>query len=187
VIVSCQFHRAARLQLWAALSLAGCHASVIDLQGVAVDPLADVGAASVLAFVTTECPISNQYAPELQRLAEQFGARGVHFWLVYPSRLDSVQRIVAHQREFAYHWPTLRDPEHRLVARAEVSTTPSVAVFGANGALAYAGRIDDRFASFGVSKPNAERHDLRAALEAVLSGRIVSPNHTAAVGCAISD
>jgi hypothetical protein len=169
------------------LCAAGCGTGGLDLDGNAIDPLAHAAAASVLAFVTTECPISNQYAPELQRLARQFGAQGVRFWLVYPSRLDSPQRIRAHRAAYAYDLPVLRDPQHRLVARAEVANTPSVALFLASGQLAYAGRIDDRYASFGVARPNAQRHDLQEALAAVLAGRPVSRRRTAAVGCAISE
>ena len=38
---------------------------------------------TVLVFTTTDCPISNRYAPEIQRLATKFGDRA-KFVLVYP-------------------------------------------------------------------------------------------------------
>ncbi len=42
---------------------------VIDLAGKAVDPFAVArGKAVVLIFVRTDCPISNRYAPVIQRL-----------------------------------------------------------------------------------------------------------------------
>ena len=37
-------------------------------------PVESAGAANVLLFVTTDCPISNAYAPEIQRICE--GVRG---------------------------------------------------------------------------------------------------------------
>ena len=35
--------------------------------------------AVVLFFLGTECPVSNGYAPEMQRLSEDYGPRGVVF------------------------------------------------------------------------------------------------------------
>jgi thiol-disulfide isomerase/thioredoxin len=41
--------------------------------------------ATVLVFISTECPYSNRYAPEIQRIYKEFAAKDVRFWLVYPS------------------------------------------------------------------------------------------------------
>ena len=38
----------------------------------------------VLLFIRTDCPISNRYAPDLERLYERFAPQGVEFRLVYP-------------------------------------------------------------------------------------------------------
>src|SRR3954453_16325251 len=58
---------------------------VVDLQGRAVDPfqMRDAGAI-VLLFVRTDCPVSNRYAPEIERMRAKYAAQGVVFWLVYP-------------------------------------------------------------------------------------------------------
>lgn len=158
----------------------------VGLDGSVIDPLAG-GSVTVLAFVTTQCPISNQYAPLLQALAHADGMAAVHFWLVYPSRLDTPQRIHAHRREFGLDLPALRDPEHRLSALARVTVTPSAAVFTAARALAYSGRIDDRFVAFGVARRRPTGRDLEQALQRVRAGLPVQPAMTAAVGCAIAE
>jgi hypothetical protein len=177
-----------RSLVWFSLLVASaCRATGIDASGAIVDPWAEPAAASVLAFVTTQCPISNQYAPELQRIADQYTARGVRFWLVYSNHLDTPARIAAHRSAYGFTLSALRDPEHRLVHRAAASVTPAVAVFRSDGSLAYSGRIDDRFLAFGSSRRQASRHDLEAALAAVLNGRKVTPERTTPVGCAISD
>jgi hypothetical protein len=171
--------------LWAVGCAGGSR--VLDLDGTSVDPLANGAPASVLAFVTSECPISNQYLPELQRIEQAFAAQGVRFWLVYPNQSDSVSKIRAHIAAYGTGMRALRDPEHRLVKRAGASVTPEVAVFDRTQTLAYAGRIDDRYAAFGVSSIHPHVHDLQDALSAVLASKRPAQAHTAAVGCSIGE
>lgn len=147
----------------------------------------DGAAVTVLAFVARECPISNQYVPELERLAAEYRAQHVRVWLVYPSRSDSPERVRAHVSAFAPNLRVLLDPEHVLVARAGVRVTPEVAVFDRAHALVYNGRIDDRFVAFGVAHRSADVHDLDDAVRAALANRARVPARTAAVGCRISD
>ena len=160
--------------------------SVTDLDGGAVDPLAATSAAAVvLVFVSTECPISNRYAPELQRLQAAYAPRGVAFHLVYPLASEQASAVRAHVREYRYSFSALRDPAHVLVARAGVSTTPEVAVFDRSGKVAYRGRIDDRQVSYGTTRSEPFRHDLELALDAVLAARPVETPVTTSIGCAI--
>ena len=44
-----------------------------DLSGRVVTPFAPAGAANVIFFVATDCPISNSYAPEIQRVCREYG------------------------------------------------------------------------------------------------------------------
>jgi hypothetical protein len=171
------------------LAASGCGhpPRAVDLNGVEVDPLAGDATATVLAFVTSECPISNQYMPELARIAQQLASQRVRFWLVYPNRSDSVAKIRAHVADFAGSMRALRDPVQALVRRAGVTVTPEVAVYRANGELAYAGRIDDRYAALGLARSAPRAHDLEDALRAVLAGGKPRPAAAAAVGCHISE
>jgi hypothetical protein len=171
--------------LWAVGCAGGARG--LDLDGRAVDPLANSAPATVLAFVTSECPISNQYLPELQRIERAVAAQGVRFWLVYPSQADTLPKIRAHVAAYGTSLRVLRDPEHRLVKRAGASVTPQVAVFDRTQTLAYTGRIDDRYAAFGVSSIHPHVHDLQDALSALLAGRRPAQQHTAAIGCSIGD
>ena len=171
--------------LWAVGCAGG--SQVPDLDGASIDPLANGAPATVLAFVTSECPISNQYLPELQRIERAVAAQGVRFWLVYPNQSDSVAKIRAHVAAYGTGMRVLRDPEHRLVKRAGARVTPEVAVFDRTQTLAYAGRIDDRYAAFGVSSSQPHVRDLQDALRAVLASQRPAQARTAAVGCSIGE
>jgi AhpC/TSA family protein len=158
---------------------------VTDLNGHAVDPFEGAPRATVLAFVSTECPISNRYAPELGRLHAQFAPSGVRFYLVYPLAGESDARVREHVREYGYPFGALRDPGRRLVGRAGARVTPEVAVFDRGGALVYHGRIDDRQVDFGQARTQPTRRDLELALEAVLSNRAPEVASAPPIGCSI--
>lgn len=160
-----------------------------DLDGRLVDPLdlSDGATAVVALFVSVDCPVSNRYAPELQRIHQRFLAEGVRFLLVYPNPAESPAAIRRHLESFGHPGQVLRDPDHAFVRAAGMSITPEVAVFDRAGVLAYRGRIDDRYVSLGVERPAPTRRDLHEALTATLAGRPVELARTDAVGCFIAD
>jgi ribosomal protein L35AE/L33A len=160
------------------------------LSGSPVDALqAPAGTkAIVFLFTSTDCPISNRYAPEVRRIAETFASKGVVFRLIYPNPADQPAAIREHMAAFSYEGAieALRDPAHGLVKYAGVKVTPEAAVY-AGGRIVYRGRIDNRFVDLGVERPAATRRDLAGALAAVLAGQAVVPRTTQAVGCFIAD
>ncbi len=153
----------------------------------APDPFLSNAHARVLLFVRTDCPLTNRYAPELQRIASEFTGQPVEFWLVYPDPAESPAGIENHIKEYKLPGTPLRDPRHQLVKRAQATVSPEAAVFDTAGALVYAGRIDDRFVDFGKARPAPRTHDLEAAVTAVLAGKAVSPARTRAIGCYLAD
>jgi hypothetical protein len=161
---------------------------LLDLENRPVDPLhtAAETKATVMLFVTTDCPISNRYAPEVARLFKSFASKGVSFWLIYPSPADSPQAIRDHLVSFGYPMRALRDPAHALATLVRATVTPeAVVVVGER--VVYRGRIDDRYVELGVQRPAPTRRDLEDALTAVLAGKAVQPQTTQAVGCVIAD
>lgn len=143
--------------------------------------------ASVLIFISADCPVSNRYAPEIQRLYREFAPKGFRFTLVYPNPSDDIAVIERHTREYALPSIVERDPGHALVKKAQATVTPEAVVFDNKDRVIYRGRIDDRFVELGRERPAATKHDLRNALNAVLAGRRVDPAKTQAVGCFIAD
>jgi hypothetical protein len=161
----------------------------VDLEGRPVDRLAPPGSrAVVLFFAASDCPISNRYIPEIERLDREFASNGVHFWWVYPNPSDTAEVVRHHQQQFVIHGGVVLDDEQHLVAMAHVTITPEVAVFVPERSglrEVYRGRVDDRYLSLGQERPSAQKHDLEDALRALTSNRPVPSPGGPPVGCSI--
>lgn len=142
--------------------------------------------AVVLLFIRSDCPISNRYAPEVQRLYERYSPQGVDVHLVYVEPRLTAAAMQKHRKEYGYTIPALLDAGHHYVNRAGARITPEAAVF-VRGRLIYLGRIDDRYVDIATARPRAQHHDLEDVLDAVVAGKTVQPRETTAVGCAIEN
>jgi peroxiredoxin len=175
--------------LWPAAGTFGSESpravAVPDLTGRLVAPFQVSGQrAIVFVFATIDCPISNRYAPEVQRLHREFGADAA-FWLVYPDASLSPEVLRQHAKEYGYSFPALRDARHTLVRLTGATVMSEVAVFDRSGRLVYRGRIDNRVVDFGTSRASATKRDLQDVLTALRAGAAISPATTQAVGCDI--
>ena len=142
--------------------------------------------AVVLFFATTDCPLSNASVPEMNRIAQAYGPRGVAFYAVQGDATIAAAEVVAHAKAFRYTFPYLFDPEESLAAYTGATTVPEVAVLSPRGALLYLGRIDNRQEDFGKQRVQITEFDLRDALDAVLAGKPLARSRTKAIGCAIT-
>lgn len=162
---------------------------VMDLQGYPVERLNTGGSrVVVLVFAATDCPISNRYIPEIERLNQELASSSVTFWWVFPDPEDTLSTVRKHARDFSISVPSLIDQQQDLVRMAHVTVTPEVAVFAVkDGSLheVYHGRIDDRYLAFGQERPQASQHDLKQVLDAVLTGSRIPPPAGNPVGCSI--
>ena len=140
---------------------------------------------AVYVFTTTDCPISNRYAPEIQRLAAKFRPEA-SFTLVYPVPTDSPAMIREHIKKYGYSLQYVRDVDQRLVRMTGARVLPEVAVMqGSN--LLYRGRIDDRYIEFGKERIAPTTRELEDALMSAATGKPIAVKETQAVGCILSD
>ena len=97
------------LAILAALTLPA-HAgeiSVADVEGKVQRPLAAAGqVATVLFFVLHDCPISNGYAPEISRIAQEYAGRGVRSFVVYGEGDLTAEEARKHARDYGYRCAT---------------------------------------------------------------------------------
>ncbi len=159
-----------------------------DLQGRTQLPLATAGfKATVLIFVWQTCPVANAYAPEIERIYQDYRSRGVAMYLVQVDPDLRVEEARAHAKEYGYTLPLLHDPKAVLSRHVGATMTPEAVVLLPDGTRIYNGRIDNRQAALGKRRPKATVFDLRATLDAILAGKKLEPRTTEVIGCYIPE
>ncbi len=136
--------------------------------------------ATVLMFVSVQCPVSRAYDARMAKLAKDYGARGVRFFGVNSNKAEAPDAIAAHAKNNGFAFPVLKDTGNVVADRLEAGVTPEAYVIDGKGVLRYWGRIDDSQDEAGVKS-----RDLQAALDAVLSDKPVAVKKTSAFGCSI--
>ena len=162
--------------------------AITDLNGLPLDPFAPGGKrATVLLFITNDCPISNAYAPEVKRLCDAYMPQRVDFYLVYADPALTAADARKHYQDYGYKCSALLDPTHVLARKAGATVTPEAAVFLPDGREVYRGRINDLYVDFGKARFAPTTNDLRDVLELIAHDRPVAVRTTVAVGCHIPD
>jgi len=139
----------------------------------------------LLFFIATDCPISNRYAPEIARICRDYSSRGVRCFMVYPDAAVDAAAVAKHRADYGLgSTPAIIDRRHQLVDAVGSRVTPEAALYTPAGRV-YRGRIDDWYIDVSRARLQANRHDLRLALDATLAGRPVAQPETEAVGCFI--
>src|SRR5438552_13725603 len=139
--------------------------------------------AAVLFFTTTDCPVSNSYVPEMNRIRADYAGRNIAFYAVQTDTTIPETEVRKHAAEFGFTFPVLLDPKQSLVRLAGATATPEAAVLSREGKVLYLGRIDNRVADFDKRRPAPTESDLRDALDAVLAGKPVTHPTTNVIGC----
>ncbi len=142
--------------------------------------------AIVVFFTTTDCPLSNNDVPEMNRTVRAYAGRGVAFYAVQADTTIADAEVLQHTKDYQFSFPVLFDPHQTLAKMTGATTIPSAAVLTPDGTLLYLGRIDNLVEDFNVRRQVPTKFDLREALDAVLEGKPVPHARTKAFGCAIN-
>jgi len=140
---------------------------------------------TVLFFIATECPISNRYAPEINRLVADYAGSGVAFYGVNSDPAVGAPAIRQYARDYGFNFPVLMDPTQILAGRTGTTLTPTAVILSPAGQLLYRGRFDNRYLDFGKYRDTNIKPDLRQALDAALAGRKIAEPVTKSIGCAL--
>ncbi|MGH7494010.1 MAG: thioredoxin family protein [bacterium] len=143
--------------------------------------------ATVIMFICNHCPYVKHVQHELVGLAKEYQARGISFVAIssndvvaYPE--DSPQRMTAVAREMNYPFPYLFDETQEVARAYQAACTPDFYIFDGELRCVYRGQLDD-------SRPKnnipVTGKDVRAAMENILSGRVVSLEQKPSIGCNI--
>ncbi len=137
-------------------------------------------AATVIVFVSTQCPVSNAYNDRLATLATEYAPSGVQFIGVNSNSTEAAPAIAAHAKEHNWSFPVLKDANNIVADRFEAKVTPEVFVADAKGVLVYHGPVDDSQDVAGVQK-----RYLGDALNAITKSQPIPVKTARAFGCSI--
>ncbi|WP_367914362.1 thioredoxin family protein [Leadbetterella sp. DM7] len=144
---------------------------------------------TLIMFICNHCPYVIHVMPEIIRLAADYRSQGIG--LVAISSNDVVaypEDSPGKMKEFAGTWemafPYLYDETQQVARAYDAACTPDFYLFDSELKLAYRGRLDESRPRVENPKPLTGK-DLRGALNALLSGQLLSEIQFPSMGCNI--
>ena len=143
--------------------------------------------ALLVMFICCHCPYVQHVKEGLARLGRDYAGKDIGIVAVsandaanYPD--DAPDKLNAMAKALGFTFPFCYDESQATAKAYTAACTPDFFLFDAGRTLVYRGQLDD-------SRPGNGRpvtgKDLRAAIDAVLAGKPVSPDQRASVGCSI--
>ncbi|MCX6589937.1 MAG: redoxin domain-containing protein [Acidobacteria bacterium] len=138
------------------------------------------GGITVVAFISVQCPISNDYNERMESLYRDYSAKGVKFIFVNANASEPAAEVAAHAKSAGFSFPVYKDAGNVAADKFGAQVTPETFVMNAAGVVLYHGAIDDA-----RNPARVTAKGLRNALDAVLAGKPVPQAETKAFGCTI--
>jgi peroxiredoxin len=138
------------------------------------------GRITVVAFISTQCPISNEYNERMRSIAQDYGTEKVAFLGINSNFTESRAEIKAHAGKNNLIFPILKDESNKVADAFGAQRTPEIFVIDAEGTVRYHGRIDDS-----RDLRRVKRQDLREALNELRAGKTPTLSEGKAFGCLI--
>ena len=143
--------------------------------------------ATVIMFICNHCPFVKHINKGLVDLANDYMPKGISFIAISSNNVethpaDSPENMTKTAKEEAYPFPYLYDETQAVAKAYKAVCTPDFSIFNGDLKCVYRGQLDD--SRPGNGKPVTGK-DIRAALDAVLSGKPVSEVQMPSIGCSI--
>ncbi len=143
--------------------------------------------ALLVLFICNHCPYVKHIRTGLAQLARDYQPKQVAVVGInandvanYPE--DSPARMKEEVKSAGCTFPYLYDESQAVAKAYRAACTPDIYLFDKNHKLVYRGQFDDSRPGNGIPVTGK---DLRAALDAVLTGKPVPANQKASIGCNI--
>lgn len=144
-------------------------------------------ATTVIMFICNHCPYVKHVNPQLTAIGNDYMPKGVKVIAIssndavaQPDDAPDKMKQVAGQEK--YPFPYLYDETQQVAKAYYAACTPDIYVFDKDLKLVYRGQLDGSRPSNNVPLTGA---DLRAALDAIIMGKAVSPHQRPSIGCNI--
>jgi len=138
------------------------------------------GRVTAVFFISTICPIGNDYNDRFSAFYREYQARGVQLLFVNSNVNEPSEVVAKHAKEVLFPFPVYKDHQAVVADVLAAESTPLVVILGRDGKVAYRGAFDDARNPARVTKPY-----VRQALDATLAGRAAPLAETKSFGCVI--
>jgi peroxiredoxin len=135
---------------------------------------------TVLLFIAVQCPVSNAYNERMEKLAQDYKAKGITVIGINSNVKEDADAVRGHAAENKLSFPILKDPSNKIADKLGATVTPEAYLLDGSNKLIYHGRIDNS-----RNGDNIESTDLRNAIDASLAGKAVEKTEAKAFGCTI--
>jgi len=141
----------------------------------------------LVMFLCNHCPYVQHLRSALADFARHYQAKGLAIVAInandvasYPD--DSPEKMKAERARCGYVFPYLYDESQAVAKAYAAACTPDFFLFDGARRLVYRGQFDDSRPGNGVAVTGK---DLRAACDALLSGRPITDEQRPSIGCNI--
>ena len=158
-----------------------------DTNGKIVSLTDFAGQPALVMFLCNHCPYVKHIQAELAKLGRDYAPRGVRIVAIssndathYPA--DGPALMAAEAMAAGYNFPYLYDESQTVAQAYRAACTPDFFLLNPSHCLVYRGQLDASRPGNGIPVTG---EDLRAALEALLTGQAISAKQTPSLGCNI--
>lgn len=141
----------------------------------------------LVMFLCNHCPFVKHVQAELARIGREYGPKGLGIVAIssndvanYPQ--DGPAEMKKEAAAAGYTFPYCYDETQEVAKAYQAACTPDFFLFDGARRLVYRGQLDDSRPKNGLPVTGK---DLRAAIDAVLAGRVVSEKQMPSIGCNI--
>lgn len=135
---------------------------------------------TVVLFIAVQCPVSNAYNERMEKLAQDYKAKGIAVIGINSNVAEDAAAVKNHASQNSLSFPILKDSGNKIADKLGAAVTPEAYFLDAGNKLVYHGRIDNARNAAEVQSP-----DLRNALDSTLAGKVVEKAEAKAFGCSI--
>jgi peroxiredoxin len=140
--------------------------------------------ATAVIFISTQCPYSNAFNHVMAELHQEYQAKGIQFVGINANKTEPAKEVGEHTSKNGLKFLVLKDEGNVVADKLGAQVTPEVFLLDKDMRLQYHGAIGN--SKNPTTKPEeAKADEVRAALDAVLTGRPVVTSTTKAFGCTI--
>ncbi len=159
---------------------------VISGRTISLSTFADQSALLVM-FICRHCPFVKHVQTELAALGKDYQSKGLGIVAIsandvvnYPE--DAPEKLKDMANTLGFTFPFCYDETQKAAKAYTAACTPDFFLFNRDRHLVYRGQLDDSRPSNGLPVTGA---DLRAAIDAVLSGQPIASDQKPSIGCNI--